>query len=110
MGVDYLKKGWLKVNSPALVDELTTFVDTHKTQGQRKLEHAPGHHDDRIMALFIALYIAHEYDSIAIAQERETRAMAPEGRKKMPSAAESGLDWDTYCAQYEEFLENDGYR
>lgn len=108
MGVDYIRKGWLKVNSPALVEELTTFVDTHKTLGQRKLEHAPGHHDDRVMALFIALYIAHEHDNIAIAQERESRATQPE-RKRFPSAAASGLDWETYTRKYEEFLENEGY-
>lgn len=110
MGVDYLKKDWLKVNSPWLVNELTTFVDTHKTMGQRKLEHAPGHHDDRIMALFIALYIAHEYDTLAVAQERENRSLAPTERKKFPSAARLGVDWPTYERMYEEFLESEGYR
>jgi hypothetical protein len=105
MGVDYLKKGWLKINSPYLVDELTTFVDTHKVQGQRKLEHAPGHHDDRVMALFIALYIAHEFDSLQMASEREKAAADPKVRTRFPSAAEMGVDWETYSAMYEQFLD-----
>jgi hypothetical protein len=37
---------------------------------KRHYEHAPGYHDDRIMALFIALYVAHENDIRILAEDR----------------------------------------
>lgn len=108
MGVDYLKKGWLQINSPFFVDELTTYVNTEERPGHRRLEHAPGHHDDRIMALFIALYIAHETDRVMMAEERERKAALPPAKRRFPSAAQMGLNWEQYIQKYEEYLESEG--
>lgn len=69
-GVDAICKRHLRVNSLPLVGEMDTFIAAMSASGVRKMEHAQGEHDDRLMALFIAYYVAHESDSIAVAEER----------------------------------------
>lgn len=82
-GLEALTKGSMQVNSRWLVDELDTFIETVTPGGLKKVEHAPGYHDDRIVALFIAYYVAHETTSIAVAEERArelAERAAPRGR------------------------------
>ena len=69
-GVDAVNRGLLRVNSPFFVSEMGTFVVKMTPTGRRKLEHADGYHDDRIFALFIAYYVAHEGDVSSLAEER----------------------------------------
>ena len=59
---------WL--NSPEFIREMGTFVNTGIDKGKKYLEAAPGEHDDRIMALFIALEVAHADDLVNIAEQR----------------------------------------
>ena len=70
-GVEALKKQWLLVNSIPFIKEMATYVNTGDLQrGMRKLEHAPGYHDDRIMALFIAYQAAHRDQLTTVAEQR----------------------------------------
>lgn len=60
-GVEAIKNGDLKVNSLGTLHEMNFFVkNLSKDGGSAKIEHADGHHDDRLFALFIAYYIATE--------------------------------------------------
>jgi hypothetical protein len=52
-----IKEKWLDLNSPRLIDELDSLWLNEK-RGSR-IEHRPGHHDDRVFALGIALYSIH---------------------------------------------------
>jgi hypothetical protein len=52
-----LKERWLDINSPKLIDELDQLWLNEK-RGSR-IEHRPGHHDDRVFAIGIALYSLH---------------------------------------------------
>lgn len=104
-GVEMVNKGLIKINSPRLVDEFSTFVNIPTRMGKRHLEHAPGEHDDRIMSIFIALYVAHEYDTKNMADERrraqEMRSQPPEEVKQFQ---EMGLSWEECMAKWEETL------
>ena len=57
-------------NSPHLIEEMDSFVIKMSTTGGRKVEHASNCHDDRIIALFIALSVAHESEAYVQAEER----------------------------------------
>lgn len=69
-GVEAIRKGDLRVNSPGVVEEMGSYVVAMMPNGRRELTHADGYHDDRLMALFIAYYVAHEHDTVMIADER----------------------------------------
>ena len=86
-GVDAVNKGDLLINSIGLTDEMRAFVTTFTPGGQRKVEHAPGMHDDRLLSLFIALYVAHEQDSASMAEERHRQ----EALKSAPAKAKKQL-------------------
>lgn len=105
MGVDYITKGYLKVNSPFLVEEMGSFVNTWIDRGKKHLEHAPGYHDDRLIALFIALYIAHEGDMKHVAEQRrraiEERAKAPEAVVELQTL---GLGWEEAISKWNDSL------
>lgn len=73
-GVRSIGTGDLLINSGGLVDEMDTFVNTGIERGIKHLEHAPGYHDDRIMALFIAYATAHWNDLVDLAEERRRSA------------------------------------
>ncbi len=68
--LDYTKERNLLVNSPEVIKEMGSFVNVWEGRGGRKLEHAPGYHDDRLFALGIALYVSHERDMVILAEER----------------------------------------
>lgn len=102
-GVSDIAKGNLLINSPYFVREMDSFGPQYNKAGQRKLEHSPGMHDDRIMALFIARYVAHEADTRSIADERrkshEQRNRPPE---KVVQFAEMGISWEQALELFEE--------
>lgn len=109
-GVDMIKKGDFLVNSPWLIEEMSSFVNIPNKAGVRHLQHAPGYHDDRLLAAFIALYIAHETDTINVAEDRRQSQELLAGEKPAKvdwlsqGFTEDGrpLTWDEAMAQFEE--------
>jgi hypothetical protein len=104
-GVDYIKKGWLVINSPFTVEEMTSFVNTGADKGKRHYGHAPGYHDDRIIALFIAVTVAHENDSRNIAEDRRRHyemLMAP--AEKVTEFQSTGESWEQSVQKWEDSL------
>lgn len=69
---NYILKGDLLINSAKFIEEMGSFVDLPLRDGRliHHLAAAPGYHDDRIMAMAIALYVGHELDQLNIADER----------------------------------------
>jgi hypothetical protein len=107
MGVEYLKKGHLLVNSPFLIEEMASFVNMGFEKGKKHLEHAPGYHDDRLFALFIALYASHADDYVVLADERlkaaERKAAEARGEvKKKPSLQQLGVPYEEAMRIWEE--------
>lgn len=100
---EFIKKNYLKINSAPLVEEMRSFVNTHAHLGKKHIEHAPGYHDDRIMALAIALYVAHGGDMQNIADERlraeERKKVQPENVMQLNA---SGLSWEEAMARWED--------
>lgn len=82
----YVISGDILINSQKLVEEMNSFVDLPSATGQLRhhLAAAPGYHDDRIMAMSIALYIAHELDVMNLADERRRRSDASDFAKQNP--------------------------
>lgn len=78
--LEYLGKEQVKVNSPELIAEMGSFVKTRKPTGSIHWAAFDGYHDDRLMALAIALYIAHEDDVVNFADERRR---AEEKKRKL---------------------------
>lgn len=72
-GINAVKKGSLTINSSGVCLEMQSFVNSKAEKGQWHPEHAPGYHDDRLVALFIALYVAHETDTALIAEDLRKR-------------------------------------
>lgn len=102
-GIDAVKKGDLLVNSTALISEMDTFVNTGEGTAKRKWEHAPMEHDDRLIALFIALSVAHEADVTNVADDRrrvEEQRYAP--AEKVRQFQEMDGTWDQLVARWEE--------
>lgn len=102
-GRDAIVKGDLVINSPGVVEEMGSYVIAMTPSGRRELTHAPGYHDDRLMALFIAFYVAHEQDSVMMADERrmahEKRFQPPEKRVEFQtkgiSMDQAMVEWET---------------
>lgn len=113
MGVNYIKKNDLLLNSPFFVEEMGTFVNvdgvqrdgTYRPTGVKKLAHAPGYHDDRIMALFIALYVSHSEGVKNSAEDRrqwqEQHSIPKEGVKEFQAM---GLTWEEAMTKWEQSL------
>lgn len=104
-GIKYIKEGYLEINSSPLIDELDTFVNTGLEKGKKHLEHAPGYHDDRILALFIALEVTHANDQVNMAAER----MKAEEQRKAPSPTQAQFNqilkpWDQLMEEWENSL------
>lgn len=101
--VSYIKQGNLVVNSPYTVDEMGSFVNIPDKRGKRHLEHAPGYHDDRLIALAMAVYVAHENDTSMIAEDRrkiqEQRMMPKRPGVEFQS---TGLSWAECMDKWEE--------
>lgn len=102
MGVDYLRKGDLLVNSPYFINEMSAFVVGELKNGRKKMEHAPGYHDDRIIALFMSLYAAHEQDNTLVADDRrKTYEQMKAPRDKAVDFQSLGLSWGEAMAKWE---------
>jgi hypothetical protein len=108
-GVNAIKKDQIWLNSPELIREMGNFVNTGLApngeasreimkRGRRVLEAAPGEHDDRIMALFIAIEVAHADDMVNIAEER--RIISEQA--KLPS--EETIQFNTMTEPWEELV------
>ncbi len=55
-----LEEGMLLVNSLITLDEMRTFVNVPTPTQPRHLQHAPGYHDDSLLALAIAAFVGKE--------------------------------------------------
>ena len=84
--LEYLGKEDVLVNSPELIAEMGSFVKTRLPSGRIHWEAFSGYHDDRLIALGIALYISHDQDVVNLADERrkaeDTRGKLKEGIRK----------------------------
>jgi hypothetical protein len=99
------------INSEQLVSEMDTYVNTaidpHEKIAlgvrRRHLEAAPGYHDDRIMALFIALEVAHADDYADMAEERKKHWELQQAPKPDTVQFNTILDkpWDELVADWE---------
>lgn len=81
-GVNAICTRRLQINSQPFIREMDSFVYNYSPTGQRKMEHAPGMHDDRIFATFIAYYVGHEGTS---AQTAESRLKEHEAANRAPA-------------------------
>ena len=79
----YVMEDDIVINSSKLVEEMGHFVDLPLADGRLRhhLAAAPGYHDDRIMAMCIALYVSHELDVQNVADERRRRHAARQNVK-----------------------------
>jgi hypothetical protein len=55
-----IEDGTLLINSLITLDEMRTFVNVPKPTQPRHLQHAPGYHDDSLLALAIAAFVGKE--------------------------------------------------
>ena len=101
MGVKYINEDNLKVNSLPFLKEMGDFVRHENRIGREHLAHRDGAHDDRIMALFIALYVAHEDDQVIQAEERR-KLMEAKSEKRPPSQYQRmGMTWEEVMTHWE---------
>ena len=100
-GVKYVSEGTFKVNSPYLLEEMKTFVNLGLKMGKEYLAHAPSFHDDRIMAAFIALYVAHEDDQVNMADERRKFLEQKLSPQKPRQYQATGMTWDEIMRHWE---------
>jgi hypothetical protein len=59
---DAIMGGWLKVNSPMAIRQLSTWVRKISQSGKSKLDHESGQHDDNLRALAMAYFTRHSND------------------------------------------------
>ncbi len=101
--VSYVKQGDLIINSPYTVDEMGSFVNLPDKRGKRHLEHAPGYHDDRIIALAMAVYVAHENDTSMVAEDRRKyQAMRHLPKPMQVDFQSTGLSWAECMSKWED--------
>lgn len=108
-GVDAIKKGHLTINSPWTVGEMNTFVAKMSPTGAKKMEHAEGYDDDRLMSLFIAYYVAHDGETSVVAEERARRLeeeLRPKEVKVGRSYQTSSISREDMFAEWEERMQN----
>jgi len=83
--LEYLGKEEVVVNSPDLINEMGSFVRTQAPSGRIHIAAFDGYTDDRLIALGIALFVAHEDDVVNMADERrrhqEAKLRGEDGRK-----------------------------
>lgn len=111
--LEYLKKEEVGINSPDLIIEMGSFVRTQTESGKIHIAAFDGYNDDRLMALAIALFVAHEDDVVNMADERRKHgeAKARQGTGLRPVrqirdlAASMGHD-DTVEALYQKALDS----
>ncbi len=101
-GVHAIRNGDLLINSVGFCKEMGSYVDRGKL-GQRKYEHADGYHDDRIMALYIALEVSHMDDMANMSDERrKTQEQRKQPAGKVVQWQELGLTWEEAMVKWED--------
>ncbi len=78
---DAIMGGWLKVNSPMAIRELSTWVRKLSASGKGKLDHESGQHDDCLRALAMAYFTRHSHDVLV---NRQTAKYASSHEKHPP--------------------------
>jgi hypothetical protein len=63
--VAYAQNGWLRINSPWLIEEMKEFEVHYTAKGKERLEHSEDSHDDRVMAAAMATFCPHDMDVLA---------------------------------------------
>jgi hypothetical protein len=110
--LEYLPKQEVQINSPELIAEMGSFVKQQLPSGRIEVKAFSGYHDDRLLALAIALYVAHEEDTVNFADERRKHQEAKErlksGKKVVKQMYDLGADMvpgqtvdDLYALAYE---------
>jgi hypothetical protein len=98
-GVNAITAGKLLINSSALCKEMDTFVYVFSEATQnKKMEHAPGNCDDRIIGAFIGYYVGHEAGTSKIA------ASALEGQIEKQRPTDEVIQFQALGINYEDAL------
>ena len=63
--VQCAQNGWIRINSPWLIEEMKQFEVHLTSTGKEKMEHEQGAHDDRIFAAAMATFCPHDQDIVA---------------------------------------------
>jgi hypothetical protein len=63
--VQCAQNGWIKINSPWLIEEMKQFEVHLTARGRERLEHEEGAHDDRIFAAAMGTFCPHDMDIVA---------------------------------------------
>ena len=63
--VDAVNTGWLILNDPISIRQLANFVRKYKEQGQSRMEHEVGQHDDGLFADALAWTTLHDLENTA---------------------------------------------
>ena len=111
--LEYIPKEEVQLNSPELIAEMGSFVKTRTPTGRIHVAAFDGYHDDRLLALAIALYIAHEQDVVNLADERrhtqdvkEKLAKGTKVVKQMYDLGASMLPGETVESLYTKVLDS----
>jgi len=78
---DAIMGGWLKVNSPMAIRQLSTWVRKISQSGKSKLDHESGQHDDNLRALAMAYFTRHSNDVLV---NRQTEKYATHDERTPP--------------------------
>lgn len=112
-GVKAIQDEEFQIPSATIVAEMRHYVNygAKYKRGVDAIEyfaHAPGKHDDRIMAAFIAFYVSHDYDRMNVADERrrfwEQKINLEEGIKRPRQFQDTDLTWEESMEMWEERL------
>jgi hypothetical protein len=94
--LEYVPKMEVQINSPELIAEMGSFVKQQLPSGRVEVKAFSGYHDDRLLALAIALYVAHEEDTVNFSDERRKHQEAKErqkgGKKPVRQMYDMGAD------------------
>jgi hypothetical protein len=82
---DAIMGGWLKVNSPMAIRQLSTWVRKISQSGKSKLDHESGQHDDNLRALAMAYFTRHSNDVLV---NRQTEKYATHDERTPPISEE----------------------
>ena len=72
--MDAVTNGWIKVNSPMSIRQLSTWVRKTSATGRTKLEHESGFHDDNLMSLAMAYFTRHSHEADAMRHQAKYRS------------------------------------
>jgi hypothetical protein len=87
--VHSVKNAWAIIHSPFLLREMKQF-EIHFKGDKEKLEHADGHHDDRIFSSAISIFTSHDMEMMV---ERGKHRPTPIGTKYRPPISLEPSGW-----------------